>query len=123
MIKKIYRLKEREIKKVLRERKPFFSYGIVLNRFKNKLPYNRFAIVLGSKSVKSWVERNFFRRKFYDFISEKKLMDSSLHFWEWFYDLVFVVKKQTKLEKKEQKSINEFEQNLKFLIKNKWKKY
>jgi hypothetical protein len=42
MIKKIYRLKEREVKKVLSKRKPFFSYGIVLNIFKNKLDYNRF---------------------------------------------------------------------------------
>jgi RNase P protein component len=53
MIKKIYRLKERELKKVLKYSKPFFSYGIVLNVNKNKLNYNRFAIVLGSKSVKS----------------------------------------------------------------------
>jgi hypothetical protein len=53
MIKKNFRLKEREVKKVLKYSKPFFSYGIVLNSFKNKLKYNRFAIVIGSKSVKS----------------------------------------------------------------------
>jgi hypothetical protein len=51
MIKKIYRLRQREVKKVLQRAKPFFSYGIVLNVFENKLNYNRFAIVIGSKSV------------------------------------------------------------------------
>ena len=122
MIKKIYRLKEREVKKVLKYSKPFFSYGIVLNVSKNKLNYNRFAIVLGSKSVKSWVERNFFRRRFYDFVLKNNLINKTLHFWDWFYDLVFVVKKQTKLDKMQQKSINSFEKDLNFLIKNKWKK-
>jgi hypothetical protein len=77
---------------------------------------------LGSKSVNSWVERNYFRRKFYDFILEKNLINKTLQNDSIFYDLVFVVKKQTKLEKKEQKSINSFENDLNFLIKNKWKK-
>jgi len=117
MIKKIYRLKEREVKKVLKYSKPFFSYGIVLNVSKNKLNHNRFAIVLGSKSVKSWVERNYFRRRFYDFVFQNNLIKKSLHFWEWFYDLVFVIKKQTKLDKREQKSINSFVKDLTFLMK------
>jgi len=122
MIKKEYRLKEKEVKKVLKYSKPFFSYGIVLNVNKNKLNHNRFAIVLGSKSVKSWVERNYFRRRFYDFIYKNNLINKNLYLDKWFYDLVFVVKKQTKLDKKEQKSINSFEKDLNFLIKNKWKK-
>mgnify|MGYP005995417273 FL=1 len=46
MITKQFRLKEREVKKVLQRGKPFFSYGIVLNYTKNKLGYNRFAIVI-----------------------------------------------------------------------------
>jgi hypothetical protein len=46
MIKKIYRLKDREVKKVLGKTKPFFSYGIVLNMKLNKKDFNRFAIVI-----------------------------------------------------------------------------
>jgi len=46
MIKKIYRLKEREVKKVLGKTKPFFSYGIVLNAKINRENFNRFAIVI-----------------------------------------------------------------------------
>jgi hypothetical protein len=46
MIKKIYRLKEREVKKVLKFSKPFFSYAIVLNYKQNKKKYNRFAIII-----------------------------------------------------------------------------
>jgi hypothetical protein len=46
MIKKIYRLKEREVKKVLGKTKPFFSYGIVLNMKPNREGFNRFAIVI-----------------------------------------------------------------------------
>ena len=46
MIKKIYRLKEREIKKVLGKTKPFFSYGIVLNMKPNRKGFNRFAVVI-----------------------------------------------------------------------------
>ncbi|MDQ7023097.1 MAG: hypothetical protein Q9M97_06245 [Candidatus Gracilibacteria bacterium] len=66
MIKKQFRLKEREVRKVLGKSKPFFSSGIVLNKKINKKPFNRFAIVIGSKSVNTNVTRVFFRRKFYD---------------------------------------------------------
>jgi hypothetical protein len=37
MIQKKYRLKEKQVKKVLQKGKPFFSYGIVKNSFKNKV--------------------------------------------------------------------------------------
>jgi len=122
MIKKIYRLKEREVKKVLKYKKPFFSYWIVLNILENKLDHNRFAIIIWSKSVKSGVERNFFRRRFYDFIMNNNLINKNIFWDNKFYDLVFVVKKQTKLDKKQQRSINSFINDLNFLIKNKWKK-
>ncbi len=110
MIKKIYRLKEKEVKKVLHKWKPFFSYGIVLNRFKNKLSYSRFAIVIWAKSVKTNVERNFFRRKFYDIVSKKVFSEEK-------YDFVFVIKKNNKLDKKNPKSIIDFENDLEFLMK------
>ncbi|MDD2907846.1 MAG: ribonuclease P protein component [Candidatus Gracilibacteria bacterium] len=110
MIAKKYRLTEKETKKVLHKGKPFFSYGIVLNLLKNDLPYNRFSIVIGGKSVKTSIDRNFFRRKFYDKCSGK-IENSGQS-----YDLVFVVKKQTKLEKKEVSSIISFEKDLSFLL-------
>lgn len=116
MIKKIYRLKEKEVKKVLTYGKPFFSYWIVLNYNPNKLNYNRFAIVIWSKSVENSVIRNFFRRKFYNLIFDKKsihLNNSKTEIWR---DFVFVVKKQTKLDKKDKDSISMFEKDINFLL-------
>lgn len=108
MISKNYRLNESEVKKVLQTGKPFFSYWIVLNYKKNTVWNNRFAIVISWKSVEGSVERNFFRRKFYD------LCGSVL---EWKNDFVFVIKKQTKLDKNNLESINWFEKDIKFLMK------
>ncbi len=109
MISKKYRLTEKQTKKVLQKWKPFFSYWIVLNFSKNKLNYNRFAVVIWWKSVKSNVERNFFRRFFYNKISQTEF----LSVW---YDYVFVVKKQTKLDKNDKKSIFSLENDINFLI-------
>lgn len=116
MIAKKYRLTEREVKKVLHKWKPFFSYWVVLNYAKNSLWYSRFAIVIWSKSVKTNVERNFFRRYFYNIMSSKNFIENS-------YDLVFVVKKQTKFDKKNLESILGFEKDLNFLLTkmSKWK--
>ncbi|MDP2090014.1 MAG: ribonuclease P protein component [Candidatus Gracilibacteria bacterium] len=136
MIPKLNRLTEKEVKKVLTRGKPFFSYGIVLNYQKNNLEKNRFAIVIGGKSVKTSVERNFFRRSFYD------LVRNSINFlpfskgapgrkYSWgvpegggikdnntnkSYDFVFVVKKQTKLDKNDENIINSFKKDIKFLL-------
>lgn len=109
MIKKKFRLRERDVKRVLQKWEPFFSYNIVLNKFRNKLDYNRFAIVISSKSVNTNVERNFFRRRFYDFIRNKGIEK------KWF-DFVFVVKTKSKLSKKDEKIINLFFKDLSFLI-------
>ena len=121
MIKKIYRLKERETKKVLSKWKPFFSYGIVLNSMKNRLSYNRFAIVIWAKSVNTNVTRNFFRRKFYNFLSKK--IEENYYKINWKIgeqkDYVFVVKKQTKLDKIDEKSIKTYDKDLNFLTKKK----
>lgn len=109
MISKKYRLTEREVKRVLHKWKPFFSYRVVLNRYKNKLNYNRFAVVIWAKSVHTNVERNLFRRNFYDFVSWSEINQ------KW-YDFVFVVKKQTKFDKTKLESILSFEKDLKFLL-------
>jgi len=124
VISKNNRLSEREVKKVLTRWKPFFSYWIVLNYMKNNLPINRFAIVLWWKSVKTNVDRNFFRRRFYDVVGNsslysskwKDLVDNSLKDNKIWLDLVFVVKKQTKLDSKEEGSKKSFFNDIEFLL-------
>ena len=109
MISKKNRLSEREVKKVLTRWKPFFSYGIVLNYLKNNSEKNRYGIVIWGKSVKTNVTRVFFRRRFYDLVSDR------LEANKW-YDFVFVVKKQTRLDKNDEKSILNFKKDIKFLL-------
>lgn len=117
MISKKFRLTEKQVKRVLHKWKPFFSYWIVVNYWKNKIWYNRFSIVIWAKSVNNNVERNFFRRRFYNLIKNNINCD----FW---YDFVFVVKKLTKLDKKDKKSIFSFDNDIKFLLNKlkEWKK-
>ncbi len=118
MIKKKFRQKEREVKKVLSKWKPFFSYGIVLNYLPNKLTYNRFAIVIWAKSVINNVQRGFFRRKFYNFSVPYIYKEKNKQF----FDFVFVVKKQNKLDKNDFKNIPKFKTDLNFLVKKIFKK-
>jgi len=112
MIKKIFRLKENEVKKVLWNTKPFFSYWIVLNKKTNRLNHNRFAIIISSKSVKKNVDRVFFRRRFYNFVRNLEYISIDNKF----SDFVFIVKKQNKLDRKEKSTINSFDKDIKFLI-------
>lgn len=66
MIRKQYRLKESEIGKVLRYKKPFFSNSLVANVVANRLGHPRFALILSGKVAKTSVDRNFFRRRLYE---------------------------------------------------------
>ena len=66
MISKKYRLAEKEVKKVLSKRKPFFAHGMVANVLNNTLGYARVAIVLGGKQAPGSVNRNCWRRLTYD---------------------------------------------------------
>lgn len=113
MIPKIFRLKEKELKKVLRRSKPFFSYGIVLNSSPNTVWFCRFWIVIWAKSVSSNVSRNYFRRFFY---AQAKQYFQEVSVSQW-YDFVFVVKKEKLLDKKDEKSIRDFAQDISFLVK------
>ncbi|MDD2487425.1 MAG: ribonuclease P protein component [Candidatus Gracilibacteria bacterium] len=109
MIKKIFRLKETEVKKVLKSRKPFFSYGFVANSRQNNLGFNRFAIILSSKNTKTSINRNFFRRKFYA-LAEDSISKGDI-------DIVFVPKKGKIFDKNSNESIVEFENDIKFILK------
>lgn len=113
MIKKIFRLNERQVKKVLKSKKPFFAYWVVSNTIPNTFWYNRFAIILWWKSVKNSVERNYFRRFFFDLL--KNYIFKIPNNW---LDIVFVVKKQNKLDKKNSQGIKDFEKDILFLLKN-----
>ena len=110
MIAKKNRLSEREVKKVLRNWKPFFSWISVLNALSNDCGYNRYAIVISWKSVSSAVSRNFFRRLYYNMA------------WEYIqspgrnYDIVYVIKKQTILNQNDQKNIAIFKKEIHFLM-------
>lgn len=119
MIKKVYRLNERQTKKVLSVWKPFFSYWVTSKILKNNLNYNRFSIVIWSKSVENNVSRVFFRRNFFHLTSD---FIASVDKW---VDIVFFVKKQLKLDKNDKEVINSFKKDIKFLLyKNnleKWK--
>lgn len=114
MISKEFRLKQREVKKVLQRGKPFFSYGIVLNYTKNKQTNNRFAIVIWWKSVITNVQRTYFRRSFYDLVYKyTKNYNASEYF-----DFIFVVKKQTKLNARDKQCVASFQKDINFLL---WK--
>jgi ribonuclease P protein component len=113
VIAKRYRLKEREVKKVLHKGKPFFSYSVVFNIIPNRLWYSRFAIVIGSKSVPTNVVRNTYRRMYYDIC--KKYTGKP------YGDIVCVVKKKTKLEK-EEVDIQKIASEINYLFEKKlWK--
>jgi ribonuclease P protein component len=66
MIAKKYRLGEREMRKVLSKGKPFFSYMLVANTLANKENNKRYGILLSAKVASGSVNRNFWRRLFYD---------------------------------------------------------
>ncbi len=89
MISKKYRLKEREVQKVLAKGKPFFSSSLVFSVFPHRLWYTRFAIVISKKSVPNTVVRNIYRREFYALMKP----EISKNLW----DIVCVVKSKTKL--------------------------
>jgi len=110
MIKLENRLAEREVKRVLQKWTPFFSYNLVVNQIKNNKEFNRFAIVIWSKSVKLAVHRNFLRRRFYDYM--KEFIDDGL--WR---DIVFVIKKKSSINIKDKASLDSFYKDIKFLSK------
>jgi len=109
MIKKIYRLRQEEVKKVLKYAKPFFSYHVVAYSIKNTLTHHRFGIIISGKSVKNAVHRNFFRRMCYRLITQIPIETKT---WQ---DIVFLVKKQIKLDKTDISSILSFEKDITFL--------
>jgi ribonuclease P protein component len=66
MIAKRFRLTESQIGKVLKNKKPFFSNLLIANAARNGLEVSRFALILSGKVAKTSVDRNFYRRRFYD---------------------------------------------------------
>lgn len=85
MIAKKYRLIEKDFRKVLSKRKPFFSYGIVANIADNTLGHARIGILLSGKHAPGSVNRNAWKRLIYD-LSATYLESTST-------DIVFAPKK------------------------------
>jgi len=108
MIAKQYRLKESQIGKVLRYKKPFFSNILIANVSQNRLEYPRFALILSGKVTKTSVDRNFFRRLSYTICSE--------YFTKISGDIVLVAKKGTKLSRKDPILIEKFSRDLHALL-------
>lgn len=110
MIAKKYRLKENEVQKVLRARKPFFSHTLVANIIPNKLWYSRIGIVLSAKQTRWSVNRNAFRRMMYN-LSRNSLLNNSS-------DIVFLAKKWSILDYKNELSRKSIERDTEFLLRN-----
>ena len=109
MISKLYRLNEKELRKVLSKKKPFFSYTLIANTFPNALDHGRCAILLSGKQAKWSVNRNHFRRYFYN-ISRQYIGEHS-------FDVVFVPKKWTIYNYKDPGKKEEFARDIHFLWK------
>lgn len=106
MIAKKFRLCEHEVKKVLRARNAQFSDVFIGNIIQNKGESSRFALVLSSKATKSSVDRNFFRRRFYDYLRTENLAFSiPQHF-----DIVCLPKKGVTFSRRDEASIQKFDQ-------------
>lgn len=110
MIPKKFRLKEREIKKVFHQKKPFFSSLFIANVRPNQFGANRFAILLGSKSIHGSVERNFFRRTFYQETLPFLTQQGS-------FDVLFVPKKKVVFCKQDSANVAEFTREIRYLLK------
>ncbi len=110
MISKDRRLVEREIRKVLKYKKPFFSYSLVANVASNRAGFPRFAAIFSGKSVVCGVSRNFFRRRAYDLARpylENKLSS----------DVVLVPKKGKPLDHRNPEAVKTFEDDVRHLYK------
>lgn len=79
------------------------------NTAASKDPFAKVGIMLSGKVTRGSVNRNFFRRKFYE-LSRPYLAQMKVH-------AVFVPKKGTLLSYKDINSVAEFEKNITFIYK------
>lgn len=110
MISKDRRLIEREIRKVLKHKKPFFSYSLVANVSVNRVGFPRFAAIFSGKSVTCGVSRNFFRRRAYD-LARPYLTSSASN------DIVIVPKKGRPLDHRNDEAVKLFEADVSHLYR------
>ena len=108
MLAKEYRLCEKQVKKALQFRKPFFGEMWVMHALPSiKWIGGGFAIILSGKQTRWSVNRNFFRRRFYDHIRQNHsdLLDGK-------YMIVMSFKKGTLFSSKEEASIALFDKSV-----------
>jgi ribonuclease P protein component len=108
MIGKDRRLVEREIRKVLKYKKPFFSYSVIANVSANRNGFPRFAAIFSGKSVRCGVSRNFFRRRAYELARPYLGIETST-------DVVIVPKKGRPLDHRDESAVNAFEADVSHL--------
>ncbi len=112
MIAKQYRLTESQIGKVLRFRKPFFSNVMIVNVSDNRLAHPRFAIILSGKVAKTSVDRNVYRRKFYDLCAPFLQIPGVAG-----KDLVFVAKKGNIFFRRDEVMLQKFTREIQELLR------
>ena len=105
MITKEHRLIERDIRRVLKFKKPFFSYSVVANVAQNRIGKPRFGSVFPAKAVTGSVSRNFFRRRSYD-LARPYLENPSAS------DVVIVPKKGKPLDHRDPVAVAAFENDV-----------
>ena len=108
-MKKIFRLRESDIGKVLKRRNGTFSSGWIANVLSNRIGHNRFAVFFSGKHTKTSVSRNFFRRRFYSLAKYYESKGS--------LDIVFVPKKGKTFDKAKNDDIVAFENDIKYLLR------
>jgi ribonuclease P protein component len=113
MIAKKFRLCEHEVKKVLRARNAQFSDVFIGNIIQSKGESSRFALVLSSKATKTSIDRNFFRRRFFEFIRTKNLMQT----FSTQFDVVCLPKKWKVFSRRNIASIDDFDKWLTVLMR------
>lgn len=82
----------------------------IANTLESKREHGRIGILLSSKVARGSVNRNFWRRRFYD-LSLESIETLSL-------DIVLVPKKGTILDHKNETHLAEFKKNIQFLYKS-----
>lgn len=94
MFSKKQRLKTSEYDEVFNFGKTFKNKGFLIKYRENKLGYSRFAITIPKKQAKLAVKRHLYKRKFFNFLKETNLINTSKDFVFIFNKEMFVVDKK-----------------------------
>jgi ribonuclease P protein component len=111
MIAKRFRLTESQLGKVLKNKKPFFSHLLIANAARNGLEVSRFALILSGKVAKTSVDRNFYRRRFYDIVARHLNQPSKIGI-----DASFVIQKGNVCNRRDSTMVSKFDSEVDNLL-------